>query len=53
MKELLPMFIIFWFGFCILGSFFKVLPTDGENSCGKTYPIDYIIYTNLFCEVKD
>ena len=20
------------------------------NNCGKTYPIDYILYTNLFCE---
>ena len=23
------------------------------NNCGQTYPIDYIFYNNLFCEVDD
>lgn len=22
------------------------------DNCGKTYPIDYVLYTNLFCEIK-
>ena len=27
-------------------------PCNETSNCGKTYPIDYIIYTNLFCEIK-
>ena len=23
-----------------------------ELSCGKTYPIDYIFYSSLFCEIE-
>jgi hypothetical protein len=24
-----------------------------NGSCGKKYPVDYVLYTNLFCEIKD
>lgn len=27
-------------------------PYNGVSNCGKDYPIDYIIYTGLFCEIK-
>ena len=27
-------------------------PYNDVSNCGKTYPIDYIFYTNLFCEIK-
>jgi hypothetical protein len=32
---------------CLVGSAIKL-----EGRCGKTYPIDYIIYSDLFCEIK-
>lgn len=44
----LPILIIGWISFSIIGSAFKI----GKNNCGKSYPIDYVIYTNAFCEIK-
>jgi hypothetical protein len=37
-----------WLMLSILSSAAKM---DLDN-CGKTYPIDYIFYTNAFCEIK-
>ena len=34
----------------LMGSLVKTGPMS--NSCGKSYPIDYVIYTNLFCEIE-
>lgn len=46
--------VVIWTCLSLMGSFQKSFPdiTDRTNNCGKTYPIDYVIYTNLFCEVK-
>ena len=37
---------IFWVIFSFTASMFK----DMAENCGKQYPIDYVLYTNLFCE---
>jgi hypothetical protein len=34
--------------FMFLGSVVR-----SPSSCSKTYAIDYVLYTKLFCEVKD
>ena len=53
LKEMIPMFVMIYMCLCLLGSFFKALPSTKDiPTCDKTYPIDYVIYTNLFCEIK-
>ena len=29
------------------------LENDGNERCYKTYPIDYVLYTKLFCEAGE
>lgn len=43
--------VICWLVLSSMGSAFKASP--GSDTCDKTYPIDYILYTNLFCEIKE
>mgnify|MGYP000070505643 CR=1 FL=1 len=40
-----------WITLSVVGSIIK----QGEaiKACGKIYPIDYVIYTNLFCAIKE
>lgn len=45
--QLVIIFIV-WVGFSFLGSEVKAL----SGNCGKVYPVDYILFTNLFCEVE-
>ena len=49
--ELIPLLmgVGFYFAASLIASEAKVL----NNHCGKTYPIDYVIYTDWFCEIKD
>lgn len=53
-----------WALLSFTGSFIKNLDRDmysdrystahvSASNCGKTYPIDFILYTNLFCEIGD
>ena len=44
------MILSLWALFSIAASIIKV--GERTNTCGKTYPIDYVLYTNLFCEIK-
>lgn len=44
-----PMAITIWLVLSLFGSFVKT----GNNNCGKSYYVDYIIYTKLFCEVRN
>lgn len=54
----LQILAILWLFLSFVGSFIKPLERldkgtrEYSGNCGKTYPIDYIIYTNLFCEIK-
>ena len=41
-------FLTCWLVLSSIGSAFKEI-----SNCGKTYPIDYILYNNLFCEIKE
>ncbi len=47
-----------WVALSIVSSTFKTMttyrPSDKTffNNCGKTYPIDYVLFTNLFCEIN-
>lgn len=60
--------ICVWALLSFIGSFIKQLDGDKysdiygakygglrvvTNNCGRTYPIDYILYNNLFCEIGD
>jgi len=49
--KLIPfiMGIGFYFAASLIASEAKVL----NGHCGKTYPIDYVIYTDWFCEIKE
>ncbi len=40
--------IVIYLILTIFNSFVKI----DLNNCNKTYPIDYIVYSKLFCEVK-
>ena len=40
--------LLFWALISVVGSMWK----NADKACAKTYPVDYIIYTNLFCEIK-
>ena len=43
-----------WVFVCVLGSWVKQMDdAHNEDNCGKSYPIGYIIYTDLFCEVDN
>ena len=43
---------VFWCAASVACSAIKSYEPYSETSnCGKTYPIDYIVYTNLFCEI--
>lgn len=46
--SILPFIFMMWIGASFI---FSVVKTMG--ACGKDYPIDYIVYTNLFCEIKE
>lgn len=39
----------YWVLFSFASSSFK----ETKGNCGKAYPIDYVLYSNLFCEIKD
>ena len=39
----------FYFAVSLIASETKVM----NGHCGKTYPIDYVVYTDWFCEIKD
>lgn len=44
-----------WLMVSVMASEQKARPSFSDKeatNCGKTYPIDYIIATNLFCEIK-
>jgi hypothetical protein len=47
LNSIVCMFVI-WLMLSIVSSALKM---DLDN-CGKTYPIDYLVYTNAFCEIK-
>ena len=40
--------LLVWVCISVIGSMWK----NADKACAKTYPIDYIIYTKLFCEIK-
>lgn len=42
--------IALWAALGVASSALKA--AGSNNNCGKNYPIDYVIYTNLFCEIK-
>lgn len=44
--------LIFMIGFWFILSLFAAMIKAAEGNCDKTYPIDYIFATNLFCENK-
>jgi hypothetical protein len=53
--HLIAVVIFVWAILSVLGSVIKS-DVGGANSgantnCGKNYPIDYVIATNLFCEI--
>jgi len=48
LKENVCLAIFAWVAISFMASMIK----SGTNSCSNTYPIDYIVYTNLFCEIK-
>jgi hypothetical protein len=39
-----------WAVMSFLGSMVKA--SNLIDGCGKTYPVDYVIFTNLFCEIE-
>ena len=47
-----------WLMLSFISSTFKAMTTYRAsdqtyfNNCGKVYPIDYSLFTNLFCEIK-
>lgn len=43
------MAIVVWVVFSMMTSAAK---NDLDN-CDKTYPIDYVLYTNMFCEIEE
>ena len=48
----LCMTMIVWLHFSIIASGFKI----AYESCGPTgdrYPIEYVLYTNMFCPVEE
>ena len=45
---LVPLLIICWVTLSVLGSSAKM----DRGNCGKTFPIGYVLYLDLFCEVK-
>ena len=49
-------FKLFLVGVAIfMWALFSLMASDTkaeQGNCHKTYPIDYVLYTNLFCEVK-
>ena len=47
--EWVCMIVIVW---TLIGILFSGLRTEKDN-CDKTYPVDYIIYTQWFCEIKE
>jgi len=47
-KKEIIVYIFIYFCICVIGSEIKAL----SDSCDKTFPMDYIVYTNLFCEIK-
>ncbi|MCF5862669.1 hypothetical protein K3H50_04745 [Aeromonas veronii] len=52
-KERIKALLLVWVLASLLGSVFKSSSgIRGYDNCGKTYPIDYVIATNLFCEIK-
>ena len=46
--EVAVIVFVLWCGTSVLTSAIK----SENGNCGKTYPIDYVIYANLFCEVQ-
>ncbi len=38
-----------WFIISVLFSFIQI----DRKACNKTYPINYIFYSRLFCEIKN
>lgn len=52
-KERIKALLLVWVIASLLGSAFKSSGgIRGYDNCGKAYPIDYVIATNLFCEIK-
>ena len=51
-----PILMVFtiWAAFSFFASAVKSDPRPGtkESNCYKKYPIDYVLYTNLFCEIR-
>ena len=48
-KENILLGLTLWLSLSLLGSLVKALPS---SDCDREYPIDYILYTKLFCEIK-
>ena len=46
-KSKLLVFITVWIYLSIL-----ISATWGNDDCDKDYPFKYILYSNLFCEIK-
>ena len=57
-KAFLYLFALWLMG-SLIGSYIKQTTTHDYithkevSGCNKTYPIDYIFYNNLFCEVEN
>ena len=47
-KSKLFVFVAVWVYLSILLS-----ATWGNDTCGRDYPIKYILYSDLFCEIKE
>lgn len=52
--------LFLWLFASVIGSMEKVVHRDyvgGKevitNNCGKTFPIDYIVWTSMFCEMEN
>jgi hypothetical protein len=45
----LPIVLAVWLMLSITGSAVK----SASNLCGNTYPIDYVLYNNWFCEIEE
>lgn len=57
LKGALTLFMIAVFFWAVISMFASAMKTTddlhGVDNCGKTYPINYFVYTNLFCEIKE
>ncbi len=46
--DVITTMIVAWFIISVFSSFAQ----NDKDACDKTYPINYIFYSKLFCEIK-